>query len=190
MTKGFLACLSVIIAAAGLGYWLWSDTTLTPPSTSKLEEIIRTRPQPAPSVAAAPERFSSVQFVEMIDLSSVFEPTGEELALQFLLGSIDSTEYLSMPRVAGLECLPTPRHRAYEALPRPRLIAADTFADADELERLPLLRETVYEALPRPRLTAANMFSDAGEEASSPPRPLDTFRQQMGEVERESSPKS
>jgi hypothetical protein len=154
MNKGFFASLLVITIAAGFGYWLWSDAALTPPSALKLEEIIRTRPQTAPSAVETTERFSAGQFVELIDLSTVFEPTGEELNLQFLLGSIDSTEYLTMPRVVPMESLPEPRVAAYEALPWPRLAAADKFPDAGEEassppSKLDLFRRQVNETLAR-----------------------------------------
>jgi hypothetical protein len=193
MTRGFLTCLLVITGAAGLGYWLWSDSTLTPPSTLKLEEIIRTQPQTAPNPVETTERFSAGPFVELIDLSTVYEPTGEELALQFLLGSIDNTDYLPMPREAEFECLPQPGCTGGEVLPQPRQLAADRFPDAGETECLPLPRDAEFECLPQPghqadevlpppRRLAAAGSPDAGEEASSPPTVYDVFRGQMGEV--------
>ncbi len=177
MNKEFLASLLVITAAAGLGYWLWSDTALTPPSTLQLEEAIRTRPQSAPCAAETTERFSAGQFVELIDLSSVFEPTGEELALQFLFASIDGTEYLSMPRVAEIECLPEPVQTAYEALPQPRLAAVDKFPDAGEEasspsspSRFDLLRQQMGEILAR---KLAELISEMQPLKGSVPPPID-----------------
>jgi hypothetical protein len=173
MNKGFFASLFVITTAAAFGYWLWSDTALTPPSTLKLEEIIRAQPQTAPTAAETTERYSAGQFVELIDLSTVFEPTGEELALQFLLGSIDSTEYLSMPRVAPMESLPEPRQTAYEALPWPRLAAADTFPDAGEEassppSRFDLLRRQMSEIVGRKLVEMLSEMQPLKGSASAP----------------------
>jgi len=121
MGKGFFASCLVMITAAGLGYWLCADSALLPRPTLKLKETIRTKPVVAEEAAQEPERYVAGRFVELIDLSTVYEPTGQELALQMLLGSIDDTETLGMPRTFEAETLPPPR-----------LFATNAFSDASE----------------------------------------------------------
>jgi hypothetical protein len=184
VNKGFFVSLLVIAAAAGLGYWLWSDTSLTPPSTLKLEEIIRTRPQIVPGEPETPERFSAGPFVEQIDLNSVFQPTGDELALQNLLAAVDDS-----PASTRLGKIRKVLHNlnAHQSSAIPALIEAIvdeciTIPPSAESEFLPEPRSAEPEALPSPRFAATDKFPGAGEEASSPRSQLDLLRRQLGEV--------
>lgn len=97
MNKGFFVSCLAVAAAACLGYWIWSDA----PSTSKkstISDVGRELAAVADSTSEEPERFSSRESVEVIDLSRAFEPTGEELSLQNLLGNIEEIEFLPAPR--------------------------------------------------------------------------------------------
>jgi hypothetical protein len=184
VNKGFFASLLVIAAAAGLGYWLWSDTSLTPPSTLKLEEIIRTRPQNVPGEPETPERFSAGPFVEQIDLNTVFQPTGDELALQNLLAAVDdspaSTRLGKIRKV--LHDLNAQQSSAIPALIEAIVDECVTMPRTVESESLPEPRSAEPEALPLPRFAAAGKFPGAGEEATSPQSKLELLRGQLREV--------
>lgn len=111
MSRGFFVSCLVVAASAGLGYWIWSDAAPLANKTSALREVIDSRSPTFAEEPSEPERFTAGQLVEVIDLSRVFEPTGEELALQTLLNAISARDAL----------LPPPREVG-ESLPEPRII--------------------------------------------------------------------
>jgi hypothetical protein len=101
MNRGFVASCLVMIGAAGMGYWAWSDADSDPHRAS--EAIVSTPNDPASPpeteyVAAIPSGDS----YEFIDLSQLFLPTGDELELQDLLNSFEAPEFLPPPRIAAV----------------------------------------------------------------------------------------
>ena len=98
MNKEFCASSLVLTLAAGLGYWLINDSM--PPRKSReakssiAEAVSLPKAQDQTIIAGDRDR------VEFIDLSRVFEPTGDELDLETLLAGVQETEILGMPRPA------------------------------------------------------------------------------------------
>jgi hypothetical protein len=97
MNKGLIAGCLVIVGAAGLGYWIWSDTAPTP---------MKNADNPARSVDASKLQsdewdglIRSRESVETIDLARVFEATGDEYALQSLFASLETEDLLPQPRI-------------------------------------------------------------------------------------------
>lgn len=122
MTRGYIAGCCVIVAAAGLGYWIFAEKlpphrppppTLTPhdsgenANTDKIETY-GTRPS-----------------LEVIDLARAYDPTGEELDLNTLLHGKPVAELAPSPRSNDAEVAPPPREAEREMLHQPRIIQAD-----------------------------------------------------------------
>ena len=97
MNKGFLASCLLVVAAAGVGYWCWSDAPAHSKRAARYYPAVSSRSTERitePVELAA----SGGEIVEVIDLSRVFEPTGEELDFQNLIGTPEEIELLPSPR--------------------------------------------------------------------------------------------
>lgn len=108
MNKQLCGSCLVMIVAAGMGYWVWSDATSSVRPVRESGLFIGTLTKVA-SESPALERYTSGEVVEVIDLSRTFEPTGDELALRILLDGMDMVEQLPLPRCMEPEPLPAPR---------------------------------------------------------------------------------
>lgn len=100
MNKGFVASSVLIIAAGALGFLVWPDKSPSPVSQDKSKwESTAVVEAAKPAASSGTEWFAADASADIIDLARVFEPTGEELELQYLLESFEATEYLPLPRV-------------------------------------------------------------------------------------------
>ena len=101
----------VMIGAAALGCWVFSDAAPVPapPTPNGFHDVEPTPVKSGPDQKSDRPQFSAGEIIEVIDLSRVFEPTGDELDLQRLLAGLDQTEFLPMPRLVAPEQLPFPR---------------------------------------------------------------------------------
>ncbi|MCE9529690.1 MAG: hypothetical protein K8T89_00900 [Planctomycetes bacterium] len=130
MNKIYLTSFLVIFGAAGLGYWLFAESTpREETSCCSCESCI---PAEQANEKPNPERFPyfAGESAELIDLSRTFEPTGDELALKILLGAGEVAELLPTPRLLN------------EELPLPRVLAdageeASSTPDRDDSFRVP-----------------------------------------------------
>jgi hypothetical protein len=96
MSRGLIAGILVVVVAVGLGSWLWSDPNGSRSATDARDTpVASNRPQGDEPI----QRFATPESPEIIDLSHVFEPTGEELDLQNLLASTTEPETLPLPRL-------------------------------------------------------------------------------------------
>ena len=97
MNKGFLASCLTVVAAAGVGYWYWSDAPALSKRAARYYPAVASRS--TEHIQGAVDREASGrEIVEVIDLSRVFEPTGEELDLQNLIDAPEEIELLPSPR--------------------------------------------------------------------------------------------
>jgi hypothetical protein len=98
MSRGLIAGLFVVAAAVSLGSWLWSDPNGSRPATDARDTPVASN---QPQSDEPGQRFATPESPEIIDLSHVFEPTGQELDLQSLLASTAGPEFLPLPRLVN-----------------------------------------------------------------------------------------
>lgn len=121
MNRSYFAGCCVIVAAAFLGYWMFSDelSNRPPPPTLAPTQVSNEPGDEKPVV------YQTRTTSELIDLARVFEPTGQELDLHNLLHGKPVAELIPYPRHAEPELAPTPRELDREVLHAPRLALAE-----------------------------------------------------------------
>jgi hypothetical protein len=127
MKRSYIAGCCVIVAAAGLGYWIFSDKLShrpPPPALAPAQENGEASNEPHVVYGTRPTG-------DVIDLSLVFDPTGEELDLHNLLHGQPVAELVPFPRDAEPELGPAPREDVRELLHAPQL-ARREYPDAGE----------------------------------------------------------
>lgn len=100
MSRGLLLGSVVVAAAAGAGYWLFGSTARhaerpIAPGLAAAGESARPGAEP-------PQLYYADNSAEVIDLSRVFEPTGQELDVQNLLDATAGPEPLPLPRTVDV----------------------------------------------------------------------------------------
>jgi hypothetical protein len=134
MNRSYFAGCCVIVAAAFLGYWIFSDelSHRPPPPTLAPTQVTG---EPA---GEKPVVYGTRSTGDLIDLARVFEPTGQELDLHNLLHGKPVRELIPYPRYAEPELAPAPRESDRELLHAPRL-ALTELPDAGEEASAPTL---------------------------------------------------
>jgi hypothetical protein len=127
MKRSYILGCCVIVAAAGLGYWIFSDKLSHRPPPPTLPPVLETGEIPSEKHTVYGTRPTG----DVIDLSRVFDPTGEELDLHNLLHGRPVAELAPLPREADPELGPAPREEVRELLHAPRL-AQSEYSDAGE----------------------------------------------------------
>ena len=129
MNRGYVVGCSVIVAAAALGYWIFSDQL---PSHRPLPPTLAPNQENGGATTDQLETYSSRTTGDVIDLARVYDPTGEELDLHNLLHGQLVAELIVAPREAGAELGPSPREAEWELLHAPRLVMGELSEAAEE----------------------------------------------------------
>lgn len=154
MNRSYIAGCLVIVAAAGFGYWIFSDK-LQPhrPPPPSLPPAMET----GDNISEAPVIYSARTTGDVIDLGRAYDPTGEELDLHNLLHGRPVAELAPLPRETEAELGPKPREDDRELLHTPRLIVADFREAGEEASSPPSLRSVVGEPF---SWIVAGLFAD------------------------------
>jgi len=91
-------------SAGGLGYWVVRETPVKPPVAT---DDVQPTPHVSLPAAETDQRFTSSNDGEVIDLSRVFEPTGDEFDLRAFLANFEP-EQLPQPREAVVKIWQAP----------------------------------------------------------------------------------
>jgi hypothetical protein len=130
MDRSYIAGCCVIIAAAGLGYWVFADKFSDRPPPQTWTPALE-------SSEAANDRaiyYTTRTSPELIDLGRVFDPTGEELDLHNLLHGKPVAELIPLPREAEPELAPVPREQEREMLHAPRLVEGNRSDSSEDAQ--------------------------------------------------------